>query len=56
VATQEALRTRLTLDDLMDTLEMKAVRDSWSHAEMLNADQRREQDRLLSETIARFGR
>jgi hypothetical protein len=49
VATLEALNTRLTLDDLMDILEMKAVRDSWSHAEMFNADERAAHDRAVRE-------
>jgi hypothetical protein len=49
VATLEALDTRLTLDDLMDILEMKAVRDSWSHAEMFNADERAAHDRAVRE-------
>jgi hypothetical protein len=29
------------MDDMLDLLEMKAVRDSWSHAELFNMDDKR---------------
>jgi hypothetical protein len=35
------LRHELTLDDLLDLIEMKQVRESWTHAELLNADARK---------------
>jgi hypothetical protein len=47
VATLTALGRSITLDGLMDILEMKAVRDSWSHAEMFNADERAAHDRAV---------
>jgi hypothetical protein len=31
----------MTMDDMLDLLEMKAVRDSWSHAELFNMDDKR---------------
>jgi hypothetical protein len=43
-ATFQALGSTMTMDDMLDVLEMKAVRDSWSHAEMFNMDIKREQD------------
>lgn len=39
-----ALDSCLTLVQLIDLLEMKAIRSSWSHAEMLNADWNRKID------------
>jgi hypothetical protein len=42
-ATYEALGSTMTMDDMLDVLEMQAVRDSWSHAELFNMDIKREQ-------------
>jgi hypothetical protein len=44
VATFAALGSTMTFDDLLDLLEMKAVRDSWSHAELFNHDDKRAHD------------
>jgi hypothetical protein len=55
VETYQALGTRITLDGLMDILEMKAVRDSWNHAELLNNDETRERDRQMAEARAQYG-
>ena len=46
-ATYQALGSTMTMDDMLDILEMKAVRDSWSHAEMFNMDHRREHDEAV---------
>lgn len=46
-ALYEAFDTRLTLDHLLDIMEMKAVRDSWSHAELFNMDEKRAQDEAV---------
>jgi hypothetical protein len=46
VNTYEALGTRITLDGLLDILEMKGVRASWQHAELRNQDYLREVDRV----------
>jgi hypothetical protein len=43
-ATYEALGSTMTMDEMLDILEMQAVRDSWSHAEMFNMDARREHE------------
>jgi hypothetical protein len=40
-ATFAALGSTMTMDDMLDLLEMKAVRDSWSHAELFNMDDKR---------------
>jgi hypothetical protein len=48
VATYDALNTRITMDGLMNILEMKHVRASWNHAEMLNMDERQEQAKRLA--------
>jgi len=42
VATYEALATRLDLNALADLVEMQHVRDSWMHAELFEAERRRE--------------
>jgi len=44
VQTYVALDSCLTLVQLIDILEMKAIRASWSHAEMLNAEWNRKID------------
>lgn len=46
-----ALKSTLTLDDLLDIREAKHVRESWAHAELLNnavAQQQAEQIRKLT--------
>lgn len=45
--TYHLLTHAITLDGLLDLVEMKAYRDSWSHAEMLNSDERRREDERL---------
>jgi hypothetical protein len=40
VSTFVALHTTIDLDGLYDLLEMSAVHSSWSHAAMLNAEER----------------
>ncbi len=42
--TYRMLRHELTLDDLLDLIEMKQVRESWTHAELLNADARKRKE------------
>jgi hypothetical protein len=39
-----ALGSTMTMDDMLDVLEMQAVRDSWSHAELFNLDVKREHE------------
>jgi hypothetical protein len=51
--TLRALKTTDTLDDLLDILEGKAVRDSWSHADMLNNKQNRDRDAHIQEQLER---
>lgn len=51
VNTYEALCTRITLDGLLDILEMKSVRGSWSHAELLNQDWIRDVARVQREAL-----
>lgn len=46
-ATYQALGESMTMDDMLDLLEMRAVRDSWSHAELFNMDDKRERDAVL---------
>jgi hypothetical protein len=52
VRTYESLGRSITLDGLLDILELKAVRDSWSHAEMFNADERASHERALREAMS----
>lgn len=44
-----ALQTTVTLEGLMDIIEMKEVRTSWSHAELFNFDEREVHERALRE-------
>jgi hypothetical protein len=44
-ATYEALASRFTLPDLINLLEMRGVRASWTHAELRNQDYVREEER-----------
>lgn len=46
-ATYVALGRDIDLMGLLDILEMKAVRDSWNHAEMLNSDERAAHDKAI---------
>lgn len=43
-ATYERLDTVYTMDNMLDLMEMRAVRDSWSHAELFNMDEKREHE------------
>lgn len=53
MATMMALKTSMTLLDLLDVLEAKAVRDSWTHAELLNHDQIRDRKGRLDKALAK---
>ena len=49
--TYKSLGRDITLVGLLDILEMKAVRDSWSHAEMFNADERAAREKAIREAL-----
>lgn len=55
VATYEALGSTMTMDDLLDILEMKAVRDSWTHAALFDHDEKAAHEAAVREAASKMG-